>query len=115
MNETARKILNELPGIKQSEIKPCALCDRGVAHDGNILFWRLRFDRAGLDLRAIQRQTGLEQFLGSAPLARVMGTDDDIAKVIDGPHDVWICEPCVLERVPELLIIGEKLNEKAEK
>lgn len=104
----AIQVIDELPGIKQREIKPCSLCRRGVAHDGNFLFWRLRFDRAGLDNRGIMRQHGLELMIG--PLASVMGSDPDIAKVIDGPYDVWICEPCVLERMPELFVLAERAD-----
>jgi hypothetical protein len=107
-------MVEKLPGIKQAEIKPCAICAKGVAHDGNILFWRIRMERAGLHMPAIERQHGLELMLGSAPLARVMGTDSDIAKVIDGPHDVWICEPCIIEKLYALLFIAEEINEKAE-
>lgn len=116
MSQSAARaaILDKLAGIKQDEIKPCALCAKGVAHDGNILFWRIRLERAGLHAPAIERQHGLELMLGSPAIARVMGTDSDIAKVIDGPHEVWICEPCVSERLHPLFIITEEINEKTE-
>jgi hypothetical protein len=115
MSKTAaRAMLDKLPGIKQAEIKPCALCKKGVAHDGNILFWRMRLERAGLDHGAVQRQHGLELMIGSPAIARVMGTDSDIAKVIDGPHDVWVCEPCVSDKLTALFFIAEEINEAAE-
>lgn len=112
MNSAAQKFVDDLPGIKQDEIKTCAICKRGVAHDGNFLFWRLRFDRAALNPRGIQQQYGLEQMLGSPALARIMGANPDIAKVIDGPCDVWVCEPCVLERMPQLFAIAESEGAK---
>jgi hypothetical protein len=108
----ARAVLDKLPGIKQAEIKPCSICKKGIAHDGNFLFWRIKLERAGLDAGAIERQHGLELMLGSPPLARVMGTDADIAKVIDGPHDVWVCEPCVMEKIPALFLIMEEISEE---
>lgn len=110
----ARAILDSLPGIKQSDMKPCALCKKGVAHDANILFWRLRFDRLGLDLSAVQAQRGLELMLGSAEIANVMGPNRDIAKVIDGPHEVMVCEPCVEQRLLGLMLIAEDQNEAEE-
>lgn len=108
MTPAAQKIVDDLPGIKQREIKPCSLCEKGVAHDGNLLFWRLRFDRAMINPRGIQQQHGLELILGSPAMARVMGADPDIAKVVDGPHDVWVCEPCVLEKMLPLFTISER-------
>jgi hypothetical protein len=110
---SARATLEKLPGIKQSEIKPCALCKKGVGHDGNILFWRIRLERAGLHVPAIERQHGLELMLGSPGLAQVMGNDSDIAKVIDGPHDIWICEPCVINELPALFSVAEALPDSA--
>lgn len=116
MSTSARKILDALPGIKQDEIKPCAICQRGIAHDGNFLFWRLAFDRAGIDASAVSRHAGLEQMLGTPLLARAMGVDADIARVIDGPHQVWICEPCVTAKLAPLFYLAEAEaeNEKAE-
>lgn len=107
MKAAAQKIVDELAGIKQDEIKPCAICKRGVAHDGNFLFWRLRFDRAALNPGGIHQQHGLEQMVGSPALARIMGTNPDIAKVIEGPLNVWVCEPCVLEKMSHLFGIAE--------
>lgn len=111
---SARDIVAKLPGIKQRELKPCALCKRGVAHDGNILFWRIRFDRLGLNVPAIERQHGLELLLGSPRLAQAMGPDADIAKIIDGDHEALVCEPCVEEKLVGLVLIAEDQNEKGD-
>jgi hypothetical protein len=107
-----RDIVASLPGIKQRESKLCALCDQGVGHDTNIMFWRLRFERAGLLPQAIRRQHGLELLLGSPVLAQAMGPDENIAKIIDGPHEVWVCEPCVMDHLLGLFPIAERQNEK---
>ncbi len=107
----ARAELAKLPGFKQSELKPCAVCGKGLAHDGNFLFWRLKFERLGIDHSAVQRQHGLELMLGSPAIARVMGPDEDIAKVLDGPTSVLVCEPCVTERMIGLFLIAEKQDD----
>jgi len=102
----ARAEISKLPGFKQSEIQPCALCGKGLGHDGNFLFWRLKFERLGIDHSAVRQQHGLELMLGSAALAHVMGPDRDIAKVIDGPRDALVCEPCVMDRLLGLFMIS---------
>lgn len=104
---SARAELDKLPGMKQREIQPCALCKRGLAHDGNFLFWRIKFERLGLDHQAIQQQHGLELMMGSPVLANVMGPDRDIAKVLDGPHEALVCEPCVQDRLIGLFLISD--------
>lgn len=110
---SARAEIDKLPGIKQREIKPCALCGRGVAHDGNFMLWRIRFDRLMLDHTAIRQRHGLELMLGSPVLANAMGPDRDIAKVIDGDHEALVCEPCVEQRLSGLFSIAEHQNELA--
>ena len=87
-----------LPGIKRKHIKNCALCDKGVAHDGNMTFYRLKIERFMLSPRGIQQTAGLEQFFGGggggAMLADVMGSDPDLAKAVILPVEVLICEDC---------------------
>jgi hypothetical protein len=102
----SRAELDKLPGMKQRDIKPCAICNKGLAHDSNFLFWRIKFDRLGLDLNAIQQQHGLELMMGSPVLANVMGPDRDIAKVVEA----LVCEPCVLQRLFGLFFIAEDRN-----
>jgi hypothetical protein len=112
-SSSTRAVLDKLAGIKQAEIKPCAVCKKGVAHDGNILFWRIKLERAGLHMPALARQHWLELMIGSPAVARAMGPDSDIAKVIDGPHDVWICEPCVSDKLHALFFIAEEISSLA--
>jgi hypothetical protein len=106
----ARAELAKLPGFKQRELRPCAACGKGLAHDGNFLFWRIKFDRLGFDAVAIEQQHGLELMLRSPGLAFLMGPDRDIAKVIDGGHEALVCEPCVMERLPGLFLIADNLE-----
>jgi hypothetical protein len=89
-------------GIKQTKIRKCVLCGKGVAHSGHPLFFRISVERCGLNRDAIIRQSGLEQMLGGhAKLANVMGPDEDMAQVIDFQRNLWVCVPCSNE--PQLL------------
>lgn len=89
--------------FKQADIKPCAICCKGLMHAGIPLFYRLRVERMGLDLGAIKRQHGLELMMGgAAPLASIMGPDETMAAVIDGPRELLVCETCSHE-MPALL------------
>lgn len=85
-------------GFKQSDIKPCAICRKGLMHAGMPLFYRIAVERLGFDGEAIRRQQGLEMMMGkAAALAAVMGPNEDIATVLDGPTTILICETCTHE------------------
>ncbi len=97
--------------MKAREIKPCAICGRGVMHSGVPLFYRVKVESMGIDVGAVKRQAGLEQVFGGgqagAVLADVMGPDPDIARpVIEDQPTVLICQPCALEPRPLLLLLG---------
>ena len=84
--------------MKQSDLQPCAVCSRGMMHAGLPLFYRATVSRLGVDMGAVRRQHGLETMMGAAaPLAAVMGPSEDMAKVIDGPRTILICETCTHE------------------
>lgn len=105
---TLKRQIDALPGIKQAELKPCALCGKPPAHDNYPLFWRLNVERFCVDGDAVRRQQGLELMLGSPALARAMGTDEDIAKAVFGPRQLLVCEPCVTDHLHGLYIAMER-------
>lgn len=83
--------------LKQKELRElavCAACRKRIGHTGLPLFYRVTIERFGVDLRAVQRQGGLEQMLGNVVLAQVMGPDDEMAKAVMDPVQVSICESC---------------------
>ena len=81
--------------MKRDKIKKCAGCGKGIAHDQNLIFYTVTIQRFGLDVRAIQRQTGLEMMLGSPALAAVMGADEDLAVAVDEvPLTMTVCMDC---------------------
>lgn len=86
--------------MKESELRrhaTCSLCGKGIGHTRLPLFWVVKIERYGVDLHAVSRQTGLSIMLGSAALAGVMGPDEDMAKLIDGPITLTVCERCALK------------------
>lgn len=110
-----------LRGLKQRELQKCVACDRGVAHDNGILFFRVALERRGLKLDAVRRQHALEMFFGgasgdarrdgpAAALAHVMGPNDDLAIPLHAPAEVLICDECALNM--PLLVIWELVIEK---
>lgn len=89
---------DDLPGLKQREIQKCALCLQGVGA-GHIDFFVVDVRRYVINHGAVQRQHGLEQFMGAAaPLASIMGPDEDMAKQISERSNLWICAECAYGR-----------------
>lgn len=101
--------------MKHKDFKPCHLCGKGVMHAGHPLFLRISVDRLGIDAKAVQRAHGLELMMGgNALLANVMGPDEDLAKVIDGKHDMLICIRCASEPLPPYFWLGESDDEQVD-
>jgi hypothetical protein len=87
--------------MKHKDFKPCHLYGKGVMHAGHPLFLRISVDRLGVDMNAVRRAHGLEMTMGgNGLLANVMGPDEDLAKVIDGQHDMLICGACAEKPLP---------------
>lgn len=64
-------------------------------HAGGIAFFRVRVDHMLVNLRAVGRQAGLEQFVGSAALAFHMGPQEDIAQQASTCSGL-VCQDCFL-------------------
>jgi hypothetical protein len=56
------------------------------------LFYVVEVTRMGFDRAALQRSLGQELAMG--PLAQVLGSDEPLARKIDGPHRVFVHEEC---------------------
>lgn len=86
--------------MKRTEFKKCALCDKGMMHDGGIIFYKVSIQTFGVDLRAVQRAAGLEQFLGgNAAIAHAMGPDEDLGIAVHDPETGLVCLECALRPV----------------
>ena len=93
--------------MKQREITKCLCCDKGIANGGNAFFYRLEIEQFVLDFPAIQRAAGLEMAMGgAAPLAAIMGPDEDIAHGM-GERTMMICGSCALNKLPLQVLEGE--------
>lgn len=72
--------IRNLPGLKAREITK-TITGTSVAEQGPV-FYRVTVEQFVLDAKAIQRQHGLEQMLGSPAIAAAMGPDEDFAKLM---------------------------------
>lgn len=81
--------------MKQTDFKPCLRCGKGVMHTGAPLFYRVTIERMGIDIRAVERQHGLEMMLhGHAGIANAMGPNDDMGVPIGDAARGLLCETC---------------------
>lgn len=98
-----------MSGLKQDDLRnipKCLICDKKIGQIKPLqIFWDIDLKRHGLDLSAINRHTGLENILGNALLARAMGTDEDLTMQLD-EKKIMICDPCMIERFPEIFDKG---------
>lgn len=86
--------------MKEAELRnhtTCSLCHKKIMACGLPLFWRLTIERFGIDIRAIQRQDGLSQIVGSSAIASVMGPNEDLASPVQEATILTICEKCAME------------------
>lgn len=107
----AQNDVDKLPGIKRREITNCALCGKGLAHNGAIMFNRVKVERFAFDYRQIRQLRGLEEFFGGgspgAVLASVMGTDADLAKCMNPEVGAkLVCDMCAFSNTA-LLVLAE--------
>jgi len=87
--------------MKERELRQhatCSLCRQLIGHTGLPLFWTVRIERFGIDLKAIRRQTGLAMMLGSAELAMAMGPDEDLTQPMMNPVTLTVCETCAFDQ-----------------
>lgn len=85
--------------MKRADLKNCHICNKGPG----VMFYRITTETFILDLRAIHRQSGLEQAMGNAEIAQIMGPDEDLAKCLT-THTAVICQKCMITRELAMLI-----------
>lgn len=102
------------PGLKRKDLKKCACCDRGIMACGAAIFWRVNIEMFAVNMRAVERQHGLEMMLGSPALANVMGPDDDLAVRIEtGDSDpMLVCNDCMLKHLGPAMVWREQLQKE---
>ena len=94
-------------GLKQAQLEHCICCSRGMAHAGQVHFYRVKVEQMVLNVRAIERQHGFEMMLGpAAALAQVLGPDEDMA-IRMGEVAGLICADCAM-RLPVAALLNMK-------
>lgn len=82
--------------MKERELRHHAQCDscgKKILSKGIPLFYVVTVERYAVDMKALQRQAGVEMMLNNnVPLAQVMGPNEDLAERISGPVKLTICE-----------------------
>lgn len=101
-------------GMKRDGLQKCICCGKGMMHNNDPFFYRMTLEYFLVDMKAVHRQAGLEQFIGSPVLASVMGPDDDIATSISKKVTVFICFTCSVNKKQSIAIIHEAAQEKKE-
>lgn len=91
----------------------CGVCGNKIGTAMSPMFYTVKIERHILDLRAIDRQMGLTKLLGgAAPLAAIMGPDEEMTKLIK-TVDLTVCDNCFTEEAC-LAALEEKLTEDEE-
>lgn len=98
--------------MKAADLKPCAICGKGVMHAGTPIFYRVKVESMGIDVNAVRRADAMERYFGGSAanqagvaVARVF-EDPEIAKpIIEDQPVVLVCQPCALEPRPLLLLM----------
>jgi len=97
--------------MKEEELRKiakCAMCGKGIGHTKLPLFWRVRIQRYGLKMDALQRQQGLEMFFGGhVAIAQVMGADEDMAEEMSS-IEITLCETCGTEKQTVIAVLAEE-------
>lgn len=109
MNSMLDEVKN-LPGLKEDALRalgPCAVCGKKLLEGGQPTFYVVEVAHAAFDQRAVQRRIGLG-FATSDQLARVVGPNEDLAKVFTARRAV-VHERCALE----LRHVGQILEDKS--
>lgn len=94
--------------MKQADFPKCHICGNGMMKSGAPFFYKVKVVQFVFNFGAIQRQHGLEMSMGkAAPLARIVGPDEDIAVEVGG-SEVCVC-------ADHLLDLGPFMAEKSSK
>ena len=87
--------------MKETEIRKhstCNLCKNKILKNGIPIFYVVKIQNYGLDLNAIQRQSGMATMMGHAGLAQVMGPNEDMASPITDEVIITVCSECYAEK-----------------
>lgn len=99
--------------MKELELRnntQCNICHRKLGQLAIPIFWTVKAQRHGLDLKAIQRQQGLAMMMGgNGILASTMGPDEEMTKELTEEIKITVCDECFMSND-----IGIEVFEKSE-
>lgn len=82
--------------LDRKELRPCALCKRGVMHSGPI-FYELTMAQCVADTQSIQQQHGLEvMFGGNVGIAMAFAPSTRVAQRLPAVRHL-ICAECAID------------------
>lgn len=102
---------NRPKGIRREDLQNCVGCGKGVCHGNQIAVYRIEVTQYIADVNAINRQSGLEQFLGNPFLAHVMGPNEELLRGVQQSAGLF-CQDCFLRLGGEA---WERINTAARK
>lgn len=82
--------------MKEDELREhcdCSICKQKIGHAMAPFFWTASLKLHEVLLTAVNRQSGLAAFLGSSALAKALGPDEDMTKVVE-EAELTICAAC---------------------
>ena len=96
--------------MKEKELRDnakCSLCGNGLMTKGNPLFAIVTVKTQVIDLRAIQRQAGLEMIIGDVAIAQALSPNENMTKDLN-TVTATICYDCFMKKttIEELLENG---------
>ena len=68
--------MTEACSIEREELKPCALCGKGLIATGLPIVWRFRAERIVIDLTETRRAAGLEMMVNDHDLDALIARGD---------------------------------------
>ncbi|MEC7763348.1 MAG: hypothetical protein VX874_15710 [Pseudomonadota bacterium] len=94
-------------GFGRDDIKPCHFCGEGMGAKG-VHFYRVKIEQMVLDLRAIQREHGLEQMMGgNVAIAQALSPEAEFAQSMS-ENEVLICADCAINPQYPALMVEDK-------
>jgi hypothetical protein len=87
--------------MKEDELRKhsvCSICNKRIGNSGLPIFWTVKAERHGIDMKAVKRQDGLSQYMGHPSLARVLGPDEEMTLLM-GTFEATVCETCAAEKL----------------
>ena len=91
----------------RTELLPCAFCKRGVAHDGNVVFYEIVTGQCLLDFESIRQQHGLELVIGAPALAAALAPSTNVAHRLPASRKL-VCSQCAMESMPLICLIADE-------